>query len=113
MAIQVRHEGSKVIVDVSGELKFSKRQAFPKAIAQGIEMKPHWLLCDLRKVTDIDSAGLALLVNAAEQCRNSSIRMGIVCTEGRIKDLLRIAELHHTLSLFASATEADSSLPAS
>lgn len=109
MAIQVRREGNKVVVEVSGVLKFAKRKEFPKAIAEGLAMEPQWLLCDIRKVTDIDSAGLVMLVNAAEECQRAAVQMGIVCADGRIKDLLRIANLQKTHKIFASATEADSS----
>lgn len=107
MAIPTRQQGDKVLLDLSGDLTFAKRQEFPKAITQGLALGPRLLLCDLRKVTNIDSAGLAMLVIAAEQCKQTSAQLGLICSDGKIKDLIRIVNLHQSVKLFTSETEAD------
>lgn len=107
MAIPVQQQRNKVVLHLSGELTFAKRQEFPKAVAKGLALAPQLLLCDLRKVTNLDSAGLAMLVIAAEQCKQTSTQMGLICADGKINDLIRIANLHQSVKLFTSETEAD------
>lgn len=107
MAIPVQQKGDRVVLDLSGELTFAKRQEFPKAIAQGLALGPRLLLCDLRKVTNLDSSGLAMLVIAAEQCKQTSAQLGLICSDGKIKDLIHIVNLHQSVKLFDSETEAN------
>lgn len=110
MAIQIRQQGKRVILDLSGDMKFARRKEFPQAIADGLALRPQWLLCDLRNVISIDSSGLAMLIVASERCKSSSTQLGLICTEGKIKELLRMAQLHNSVRFFASEKETDTLL---
>ncbi|MEQ1795685.1 MAG: STAS domain-containing protein [Nitrospira sp.] len=107
MAIQMRRHGNSVILDIPRDMQFARRKAFPEAIAQGLALEPQWLLCDLRNLADIDSSGLAMLLIAAEQCRKTPTRLGIICDNVKTSNYLRIANLHTSVRFFSSETETD------
>lgn len=107
MSIHMRQQGNRVILDLSGDMTFSRRKEFPQAITDGLALKPQWLLCDLRNVISLDSSGLAMLISASEQCNNTSTQLGLICTEEKIKGLLRMAHLHNSVRFFASENETD------
>jgi anti-sigma B factor antagonist len=60
----VRRIGTTTEIDVGGELDVSSVPALKRELSRRLREKPEILLLDLRRVTFIDSSGIALLLAA-------------------------------------------------
>jgi anti-sigma B factor antagonist len=96
------------VVSLSGEVDLATvprlRGALQRAAAGGS------LVVDLDGVHALDDVGLGILVGAAGRARAAGGDLVVVCTDGRLLDLLRRTRVDRALDVAASVTDAVSLL---
>jgi anti-anti-sigma factor len=80
--IQVRDEDDLRVVAVSGEVDVSNAGDLRSAALDGFANSAHGMILDLRELTYVDSAGIALVFEAAERLRRRGQELALVVKKG-------------------------------
>ncbi len=86
--------GNQINVHISGDMKMEDRQAFWGYVKLLQEPQYQSLLLDVSELEFIDSAGLALLLNAYDQINGTGKKIILRHPKGQVKQMVDIAKLH-------------------
>ena len=92
-------------VSLVGELDLASAYAFDRRLLTIEATVPELIVIDLRKVTMIDSAGLARLVSAQRRARRGGWRLVLVKGNRTIQRVLQMTHLDGLLELTSDADE--------
>jgi anti-sigma B factor antagonist len=114
LEIRERHEGSCVIVEITGELDLNAVPRLRAQLDMTIEAaaRPPSLVLDLTRTTFCDSMGLGLLVSTYNRVREMGGRLALAVAPGMISRLLSITNLDQHFPTFSTADEAVTTLRA-
>jgi len=99
-----RREADWSVVGVAGELDIATDGQLRDCLNRTItgHGRPVRMIIDLSELSFCDASGLGVLVGAYHQTKRFGGRMRLVCPEGRVLRLLRIAELTDLLPVYGS-----------
>ena len=102
------HEGTTILV-LRGPLTLQNTFDFQKDLAQH---KPALLILDLTESPYMDSAGLGLLMNVHVSAEKNGRRLLLAGANHRITALLETTKVNQILKNYATAADAEASVPA-
>ena len=94
-----------VRVSLTGELDLASAYVFDRRLLSVEARVPELIVVDLRKVSMIDSAGLARLVSAQRRARRGGWRLVLVKGNRTIQRVLQLTHLDGLLELTSNADE--------
>ena len=108
LTVDVDARGSAVVVAVRGELDLATVPVLRDRLDSVAELSaaPSPLAVDLSGVTFIGSAGLALLVELHNTCRERGIPMALVATGSVVLRAIHVTALDQVFSVHASLADA-------
>jgi anti-sigma B factor antagonist len=96
---------SVTVVEVSGEIDAATRYAMAEPVFEQLDGAPPDLLLDLSKIRFMGSAGLAVLLEAHNRCRQGNTRLAIVAPDHSvvlrtltISGLVELLPIHRTVA---------------
>lgn len=104
IAVQQRGNGVTVLT-VGGEVDMSSAPVLRTTVGQHLT-DGSTLVLDLSRVTFLGSAGLAVLVEAAQQSKSRGVALRIVAVARAVKRPLEATGLGDVFSVFSSVDEA-------
>lgn len=110
MKINVKEKGGVQILEVSGEVDFYTSQALREKFLDLLEKKCPKLLVDLKKVSYIDSSGLATFVEGLQKMKQYGGKLVLVGLAPAVRGVFEIAKLDLIFSLVDSEEKAFSAL---
>ncbi|MDH5429929.1 MAG: STAS domain-containing protein [Nitrospirota bacterium] len=93
MVIQERSQQGCCILEGSGRMDFKARHAFQVAMKTAQTSGAAHIVFDLKEVSFIDSAGLALLVLANRGCEERNVRFSLCQPQNPVKDVLELTNM--------------------
>lgn len=99
--ISVRDEtlGDVVVVSVSGELDVMTAEAFRDRVDAVLGDSPRHMVLDVRRVSFIDSTGLAALVSTQRRLTRARRRLALVHGPGGVDRALQVTRLDFTFDI--------------
>jgi anti-sigma B factor antagonist len=89
---------SSATLDLSGELDISTADRLKQAVGGLlVEGGPRELTVDLRRLTFIDSSGLAAMVHASRQCAQHDCRLSVIRGIDSVHSVFELTGLHELL----------------
>lgn len=89
-----------LIIEVSGSLTMAKTEQSLTRIKQSIKAQTGNLLLDLRYLSFVDSAGLAVLVRLQKLTNSMGIRMAICSLPVQVHQLLQLTSMFEFFEVF-------------
>ena len=106
MKISERKSGEVVVFELTGELDFHTSPELREKM-QAVSEKPgHRMIVNLKKVSYIDSSGLATFVEALQKAKRSGGKLVLTELAVSVKSVFEIAKLDKVFTLAASEAEA-------
>lgn len=106
MRITEREINRTIILSTDGQFVFQTRKKFKEILQAALDKAPRHIVVNLEKVDYIDSAGLGLLLLAAESAKNSNIALSLVPPLGKAREVLKLANFSKMVPFFSSEDEA-------
>ena len=105
------HIGEQVIdgttvLAVAGELDVAASPALSEKLNELIRSGEGDVIVDLKRVSFIDSTGLAVLLNALRRLTRARRRMSVVIGNGAVLRAFEVTRLHWTFEVFDSVESA-------
>lgn len=101
-----RHAGWTVL-EVTGELDIATRKRLGDRLDEALSAAgPADVVLDFSGLDFCDASGLSLLVTARRRIRNRHGELRLVCPEGRVRRLLRVAGMSRSIPVYDSLEEA-------
>jgi anti-anti-sigma factor len=100
LGVKVDKRGSRVRVELSGELDLASAKLLHERLEQVESGHPELLVLDLRRLRFMDSSGLREIVDAVRRGRDQGRQVALVRAHGPIEDLLdmtRVEEMTQTV----------------
>jgi anti-anti-sigma factor len=91
--------GPAHVLVLRGELDLASAPQLGEVIAEAIELEPERLVVDLCGVDFIDSAGLAVLLNARRRSLRRGIDLRLACDVPSTLKLLALTRLDHDFDI--------------
>jgi len=110
MKIQQRQKEEICIFDLAGELDFHTSPNFRESLHQAIDKKTPKIVVNLKKVSYIDSSGLATFVEALQKIKRSNGKLILAELLPAVRSVFEIAKLDSVFVLAGSEEEAFQSL---
>ena len=106
LSLGERDEDGAVVLAVGGELDVAAAPGFSERLNDVIRLRHGDLVVDLRRVTFVDSTGLAVLLNALRRLTRARRRMAVVIGDGAVKRAFEVTRLHWTFDVFDDIEDA-------
>ena len=106
LSLLERDEDGAVLLTVGGELDVAAAPQLSEKLNDVIRLKHGDVVVDLRRVSFVDSTGLAVLLNALRRLTRARRRMAVVIGEGAVKRAFEVTRLHWTFDVFDDADDA-------
>ncbi|MBI3313104.1 MAG: STAS domain-containing protein [Candidatus Omnitrophica bacterium] len=104
MKINQRQKEDIHVIELVGELDFHNSPKLREELLKSIEKQTKKILVNLKKVSYIDSSGLATFVEALQKSKKSNTRLVLAELETRVRSVFEIAKLDE-IFLFVSSEE--------
>lgn len=98
--IAVTARGEVRIAALRGEVDLVSVARMTPAVNEAIRSPARVVIFDLTEVSMIDSAGLALVLNALRRLEHAGRTLLVVCPVGAVRKTLELAEISGRLELF-------------
>lgn len=105
MGIVQRQENGATVLTVSGEIDMASAPDLRTNVGRHLTDGSTFVI-DLSRVTFLGSAGLAVLVDTAQQCKRRGVALRIVAVERAVTRPLEATGLGEVFSLYRSVEEA-------
>jgi anti-anti-sigma factor len=93
-------------LDLGGELDISTAERVQQAVARLCEAQgPRELIVDLRRLTFVDSSGLAAMVYANRLCERHGCRLSVIRGSQAVHDVFELTGLHELLPFTVDGVE--------
>ncbi|HVV12785.1 STAS domain-containing protein [Amycolatopsis sp.] len=103
LTVEWAHTPESVVVTADGDVDASTATRFKEAVAQARESGDYTdVYLDLNRVTFLDSAGLAALVEVASQCHNADQKLRLVCTTRTVLNPIKLTGLEQVFTIVDS-----------
>jgi anti-sigma B factor antagonist len=97
------HRAGRVItLRVEGELDLLTAPRLVAHVDRLLRVEPGDVVLDLKETQFIDSAGLAILLNLQRRLDHLGYRLRVVCDEGPVRRVIKMARLEETLGIVPS-----------
>ncbi|MCM8774874.1 MAG: STAS domain-containing protein [Candidatus Omnitrophica bacterium] len=106
MKISLRRKNEVHIFDLDGEVDFHTSPELRAQLLKAIEQQSSRILINLKKVSYIDSSGLATFVEALQKSKRANSRIVLAQLESAVRSVFEIARLDGVFSLADSEDEA-------
>ena len=110
MKINVKENKEIRILEVSGEIDFYSSRDLRQKFQEVLDKKASKLLVDLKKVSYIDSSGLATFVEALQRMNQAGGKLVLVGLTAAVRSVFEIAKLDSIFILADSEERAASVL---
>lgn len=106
LPIETRDLAGWTVVSVGGEIDMDTAPDVREALLRALRTGTRKIVADLGEVTFLDSCGLSVLV--ATQRRVSALdgQLRLVVTASNVREVLRVTQLDHVLSIHPSLDDA-------
>ncbi|UJW29615.1 anti-sigma factor antagonist [Saccharothrix sp. AJ9571] len=100
LAVRWKHTPAKLVVTVEGEIDTRTVVRLKESVTAAREAGEDLdLVVDLTKVTFLNSAGLAALVEIASQCHRDGQQLRLVCTTRVVLNPIRLTGLDRVFTI--------------
>ena len=106
MKIQKKQTGDVQVFELAGELDFHTSPDLRSQLQAVTDKPAHKVVVNLKKVSYIDSSGLATFVEALQKAKRGSGRLVLAEMAASVKSVFEIAKLDQVFVLAATETEA-------
>lgn len=113
MKINVKENREVWILEVSGEIDFYSSRELRQKFQEILDKKCTKLLVDLKKVSYVDSSGLATFVEALQRMNRTSGKLVLMGLSAAVRGVFEIAKLDSIFVLADSEEKASSVLAGS
>jgi anti-sigma B factor antagonist len=103
--VQVRNEGQKTVIAVSGELDLASSPALQEELDRVAASDAKLLIIDLRDLDFMDSTGLSVLVRAHQRTEEQGRQLAMVKGPQQVQRLLSLTGVADRLMLVDSPEE--------
>ena len=101
-----RDHQAATVLTIGGELDVAASPSFSERLNEIIRQKSGDVVIDLRRVSFVDSTGLAVLLNALRRLTRARRRMAVVIGEGAVRRAFDVTRLHWTFEVFPDVDSA-------
>ncbi len=102
--VEVRNEGQRSVIAVSGELDLASSATFEEELARVVDSTDELIVVDLRELEFMDSTGLSTLVKAHQRAEQAGKRLGVVRGSQQVQRLLSLTGVEERF-VFADSPE--------
>ena len=106
LEVEVIDRDGARILELSGEAEMATVEPLRAALAAATTEVDGPVLVDLRKVTFMDSSGLASLLNAQRRLTRAGRKLSLIVSEGPVARILQTTRLDTTFALADTPTQA-------
>ena len=106
LSLSEREEDVAVVLTVGGELDVAAAPHLSEKLNEVIRLKHGDVVVDLRRVSFVDSTGLAVLLNALRRLTRARRKMGVVIGDGAVQRAFEVTRLHWTFDVFDEVDDA-------
>jgi anti-anti-sigma factor len=108
LTVDIGTRGSAVVVAVRGELDLATVPVLRERLdsLDEVSTSPSPLVVDLSALTFIGSAGLALLVDLHNKCKERDIPLALVVTGSVVPRAIQVTALDQVFSVYGTVDEA-------
>lgn len=104
--ISIRQIQDSWIVDLSGEVDLYRSPAVRKKFEEIFSKSPKRFLVNLKKVSYMDSSGLATLIEAFQISKKKNVFFGLFEVSATLQGLFEITRLEKIFNIYKSEAEA-------
>ncbi len=105
--VSIRHEGSKVVIDVETDnVDFRNAELLKTMIGELVQDGNTNLILNLRQVNFMDSSGLSVLLTGKRTSEEAGGSFSICGLQGYVNNLISLTNLNKTIAVFPSDMEA-------
>ncbi len=105
-AVEVCRRGEVTFLLVNGELDIATTPALEEHLLEAEQRSSDPLVVDLRRLTFLDSTGLAALFRAHERARDGGWRFAVINGTGQAHRLFQITDADRTIEVLEDPDEA-------
>jgi len=106
LVINIRHDSTVPIIDLSGEVDAYTSARFREAMVDLIDAGAASLIISMIKVEYIDSSGLGALVGGLKRSTENGGRIIIVCDNPQIRKVFEITGLEKVFPIYEAEADA-------
>ncbi len=105
--IATRGEGPVIVMDIDGRVTLENAPEFREAVMSLLKkIKPPRLVVNMSRVSYIDSAGVACLVEALKVSRDSKIGLALFGLSPVVRDVFELTRLIFVFEVYGTEEEA-------
>jgi anti-sigma B factor antagonist len=98
LVVELRAEETSATLDLAGELDISTAEQLRQAVSRLlVEGGARELTVDLRRLTFIDSSGLAAMISTSKQCEQHECRLSVIRGCKSVHGVFELTGLHELL----------------
>ncbi|MBI3307149.1 MAG: STAS domain-containing protein [Candidatus Omnitrophica bacterium] len=105
MKINQKQKQDVQIFELTGELDFHNSPKLREELLKSLEKQVKKILVNLKKVSYIDSSGLATFVEALQKSKKNNAKLVLAEPEARVRSVFEIAKLDEIFLFAASEDE--------
>lgn len=98
LVLSTENSGGVITVSANGALSLLTTDEFRKETAVWLEANPRQIILDMRKIIQIDSAGIGALLQAISACTARGINFNITHVPSALKTVFAMSGLSNIIS---------------
>lgn len=106
MEIDVRNDGSALIVSVTGRIDTLSSSEFQNRLEELLQQVPQELVLDFARLEYVSSSGLRSIVVIAKKIWNQGGKLGCCALQPVVRDVFEVSGLGAKIDLFDSVSQA-------
>jgi anti-sigma B factor antagonist len=110
MDIETQDLGNAVLVQVSGEVDMSNSPTVRETLIDLTNKKSQAILVDLKRVTYMDSSGIATLVEGLQETNSYGGKFRLVSLSPKVQQVFDLARLTDVFDIFTDVAKAKEGL---
>jgi anti-anti-sigma factor len=106
MKIRERTMPQGMILDMEGDLTYANRTVFKAAVEKAAASHCKHLILNCEQVRFVDSAGLGLLVIAAQSLKRVQAKVSLLKPQVYVREIMSLANIPKMIPIYESESEA-------
>ena len=106
MKIKERTLPQGMILDVEGDLTYANRTVFKAALEKAIQAHCKHLILNCEQVRFVDSAGLGLLVIAAQSFKRMQSQFSLLKPQSYVREIMSLANIPKMIPIYEREEDA-------
>jgi len=106
MKITERAVPQGTILDVEGDLTYANQTVFKEAVEKAKQAGCRHLIVNLEQVRFVDSAGLGLLVLAAQSLKRLESQVSLLKPQSYVREIMSLANIPKLIPIYESEEDA-------